>query len=104
MDQKTYLIKFKEITEKMNELVARKNADYAGANDAFKNFKMCEALGVCSVEEGIVVRMSDKLTRISNLLNSEAKVADEKIQDTLLDLANYSIILSLVMSEKGGKK
>jgi uncharacterized membrane-anchored protein len=104
MNQSEYLKKFKEVTEKMNELVARKNADYASEGDAFKNFKMCEALGVCSVEEGIVVRMSDKLTRVSNLLNSEAKVADEKIQDTLLDLANYSIILSLIISDKSKKK
>lgn len=78
------------------ELMERKNTDYTGPLDAFGNFKDVSKFGV-SVEQGIMVRMSDKMNRIATLLylgeNGTAKVADEKITDTLLDLMNYANIL-----------
>lgn len=73
-------------------IVELKNADYAGENDPFKNFRAAELLGM-TVEQGILLRMSDKMTRIGNLLKSQQKVQDESIEDTLLDLMNYANIL-----------
>lgn len=84
----------------MIQLTKRKNHDYAGDVDAFQNFKMCEALGLCSTEKGMVVRMSDKLQRISNLLDRPNAVADEKVTDTLMDLAVYAIIALLYLQSK----
>jgi len=71
-----------------------KNGDYAEADDPFKNFRMVEHAHVCSTEQGIVVRMFDKMSRISSLISREALVKDESIEDTLRDLANYAAILS----------
>lgn len=87
----------------MSETTERKNKDYAGGGDAFANFRMCEELGLCSVEKGILVRMSDKMSRIANLLDKEAAVKDESVTDTLLDLAVYSIILKIYMEENQDK-
>lgn len=41
---------------------------------------------------GVVVRMNDKLSRIENLIHkkNDAKVKDEKLEDTLLDIVNYA--------------
>jgi hypothetical protein len=39
--------------------------------------------------------MSDKMARIATLLKSEAQVTDEKLKDTLQDLANYAMILQM---------
>jgi hypothetical protein len=69
-----------------------KNADYAGDDDPFANFRRSELVGV-SVERGILVRMTDKLARVSNLLDKPAAVADESIGDTLDDFTNYAAIL-----------
>jgi hypothetical protein len=92
---------FKESLELMESIMLSKNHDYAGKDaDPFSNFSYCEKLGICSVEEGILVRMSDKMTRIANLLKQDAKVVDEKITDTLVDLANYSIILKCYIESK----
>ncbi len=44
--------------------------------------------------------MTDKLSRIIRLLQQTANVTDEKIEDTLLDLANYSILLILMLRER----
>jgi hypothetical protein len=74
------------------DLIRRKNADYGADSNPFQNFELSAHLGI-PVDKAIVVRMSDKLQRIANLLDKEAKVADESIEDTLLDLANYTYIL-----------
>jgi len=97
---------FKETTEQMYKLHKLKNSDYAGSVDPFKNFKMCEQLGICPVEEGMLVRMSDKMSRISTLIgeNKEAVVTDEKLEDTLIDLANYAVILKCYLESKKVKK
>ncbi|AIY89919.1 nucleotide modification associated domain-containing protein [Geoglobus acetivorans] len=75
------------------EIARKKNRDYAGNRSPFHNFELCERLGICSLEEGILVRMTDKMSRIANLLKKEADVRDESIEDTLKDLINYSAIL-----------
>lgn len=74
------------------ELIRRKNTDYSGIADPFKNFRSAEVIDV-GVDRAILVRILDKIARINNLLDSEAQVADESIDDTLLDLINYSAIL-----------
>ena len=57
---------------------------------------LVESLGVATTEEGFVVRMSDKLMRVANLVSSGNPnlVEDEKIEDTLIDLANYALLLA----------
>lgn len=74
------------------EISHKKNADYAGDADPFKNFRMSEQVGV-DPARAILVRISDKLSRISNLLDREAEVKDERLEDTICDMINYLAIL-----------
>ena len=41
---------------------------------------------------GLIVRINDKIERVSNLMKegNVAQVADEKIEDTLMDMVNYA--------------
>jgi hypothetical protein len=103
MTHAEYLEEFKKIVDEMYTLTKTKNADYAGEADAFQNFKLIEALGAATTEQGFVVRMSDKLQRVSNLISREAKVADEKIEDTLKDLSVYSILFLIYLKSKQRK-
>jgi hypothetical protein len=80
------------------KIVQAKNADYANNADPFKNFRFAELVGV-DPRRGILIRMTDKLARVSNLLDKEAAVKDEAIQDTLLDLINYTAILKAFLEE-----
>jgi hypothetical protein len=99
--------KFVAITEKMADTTRRKYSDYAGANgarDAFANLRMVETFGVLTTEQGIFTRMSDKFARLASFLaNKTLKVKDESIEDTLLDLANYCILLVVYLRHKSGK-
>jgi len=80
------------------DIVMAKNADYANGDDPFQNFRLVAAMGTCTVEQGILVRMSDKMQRIANLLTREAEVKDESIADTLSDLRNYANILQIYIN------
>ena len=82
------------------EIVKRKNQDYAGYTDPFKNFRLVNHLGVCSVEDAILVRMADKFQRIANLLHQDSAVKDESIEDTLIDLMNYANILLVYIQKE----
>lgn len=74
---------FKKITNEMFELWKRKNADYGSSvSDTYKDF------GIVS----FLVRMQDKLNRLKTITKKESLVKDEKLEDTLIDLANYSIL------------
>lgn len=92
---------FVEILGEMRDVHDRKNADYSGSDqpDPFRNFRECEDFGV-SAFEGVMVRLSDKWMRIKNLARTKVNaVKDESIEDTLLDMANYSVIALAILRE-----
>ena len=94
-----YLKRFKEITDKMLEVTTAKNKDYSWEALAFKNFETISFLTdwKTTTEQGFLVRMTDKITRIANLLETENAVVDEKLEDTLLDLSIYSILFKIYL-------
>jgi len=64
-------------------LLQKKGNDYAGAEDCLANLRRFGLLG-------IIVRLSDKISRLENLAKGgELQVKDESIADTLTDIANY---------------
>ena len=74
----------KKLCDQLNEIYSSKNADYG---DSFAKVRR-------EVPNAILVRLMDKMERIKTLLlNGERlQVADEKVDDTLLDLANYCLM------------
>jgi len=100
MNFENYIGAFDDVLNLMLETTTNKNQDYAKDYDAFANFKRCEDLGICSTEAGILTRMTDKLSRIGNLLTKDNDVLDERLEDSVLDLAVYSVILYVYLSNK----
>ena len=82
------VIKFKELAENMCKLYENKNNDYG---DSFNI--SCTKYGPIAA----LTRMSDKFNRIETLIlkRQEQKVEDEKLEDTLIDLANYAMMTIL---------
>ena len=98
-------MKFNEILEKMREIYDAKNYDYSGG-DEFGNFKESERIGVPSWK-GAFIRLQDKYSRACNLIKigeENRKVMDEKLEDTLLDLANYAVIVLSLLTEENNNK
>lgn len=73
--------KFEKVIREMLDLHKAKNSDYGSSAD-----KTYEEFGLTSY----LIRLSDKLNRAKMLVHKDAKVTDEKIRDTLIDLAVYS--------------
>jgi hypothetical protein len=67
-------------------LMRRKNADYATADDPFRNFRMFGALG-------FLVRMGDKLARLRTFVET-GKLENESVYDSIIDLINYPVLLA----------
>ncbi len=84
------------LCDELKDITARKNADYTGAgtDDPFHNFKSVQELGICTTEQGFLTRMTDKMARIASLTKTgKQMVKDESVEDTLKDLANYSLLM-----------
>lgn len=87
---------FEEITDKMLEIYKAKNSDYGSSvSDTYKKFGI----------DSYLVRIYDKINRVYTLTRTQvkAKVNDEKIEDTLLDLANYSILALIELKTEQNK-
>lgn len=69
MDHKLFIAEFEKELQKMLDLVVRKNSDYGWwDSDAFANFKNVEKLNICSVEQWLMTRISDKVSRVGSLI------------------------------------
>lgn len=100
MTTQEFISQLEENYRKGIEIIKSKNHDYASDIDPWKNFRFAELVGV-SPEKAILVRVSDKLARISNLQErGVAKVVDEKIEDTIIDAINYLNILLVKLQDK----
>lgn len=93
---------FEKTTTRMVDTMKKKNADYGGAvPDPFSNFVQVETLGIATAEQGFLTRMTDKLCRVASFAkNGELQVKDESVSDTLLDLANYSLLMMAYLESK----
>ena len=79
-----------------------KNNDYTGAgDDPFANFRIVEHNGISTTEAGMLVRMSDKMSRLATFAKKGVlEVKDESVTDTLKDLANYAALLAAYIEDK----
>lgn len=96
------LERFKELIEEMQSIQKKKNAGYAGKGnpDPWANFRMSQIFEV-SASVGALIRMSDKFIRISNLIkNPSNEQVNESLKDTLMDLANYCLIVICLLEEE----
>lgn len=86
---------FKQLTGEMSALYARKNRDYGNSfTEMYSEWGPMYPMS----------RMQEKLSRAIQLMRSgEAQVTEEKVTDTLLDLANYALMTILEIKEGNGE-
>lgn len=91
------LLEHEKICEGIHDLYVKKNNDYGDSvKETFDKFGI----------DSFLVRMTDKMNRVYSLTRPGSKqmVSDEKIEDTLLDLANYAIIAVVELRNKNNRK
>lgn len=92
-----------EITKEARDLMSLKNRDYAGNEglEPFANFTRVEAMGICKTEQGFMVRLTDKMSRLSSFIRAgKMHITDESFKDTCVDVINYMVLLAAYLKEK----
>lgn len=84
----------KEILTHIEEVMTKKNADYATDDDWLSNFRKYGLFGM-------MARLNDKVQRAENILFRfhRAEVSSETVMDTLEDLASYALLVRQAIKE-----
>ena len=95
----------KELCTRSCELMKKKSEDYATGSDPFANFKRGEVLGFATCEEGLMLRVVDKISRISTFLKrGQLNVENESVEDSIMDIINYMVLLQGMLVDKARKE
>lgn len=95
-------VKYVDTTfNELKALLAKKNADYSSAQDAFANNRAVEAFGVSTTEANLFGKLLDKMSRIATFIREGTyKVKEESVADSLDDLIGYAVLMKAYLSEK----
>ena len=77
-------MEIRQMALEIAQLVEKKNHDYDNSFD-----KTMDKSG----DTAYFLRIEDKLNRLINLSKKEAKVNDEKVEDTLKDIIGYTLLM-----------
>ena len=84
-------MEIRQIALEIAQLVEKKNHDYDNSFD-----KTMDKYG----DTAYFLRIEDKLNRLINLSKKEAKVNDEKVEDTLKDIIGYTLLMLKYKNKK----
>lgn len=87
-----------ELLDQMKTTHDKKQADYGNSAEPFANVLASHDLGIHPVL-GILLRMNDKMTRIKSF-QEKGNLANESVEDSLLDIAVYAIIAVVIIEEE----
>ena len=85
------IMEIRQIALEIAQLVEKKNHDYDNSFD-----KTMDIYG----DTAYFLRIEDKLNRLINLSKKEAKVNDEKVEDTLKDIIGYTLLMIKYKNKK----
>jgi hypothetical protein len=75
-----------------------KSHDYATNEDVLSTFKLASKLGKTSAKKVLLLEVSKKVLRLSELLDGK-KPKNESIEDSIQDCRNYLFLLQCVLNE-----
>ncbi len=90
--------RFVEILQQIKALHIKKSADYGADDDLLANVRGAEEFGI-PAWIGVLIRMRDKMSRLARFAKKGA-LQNESAQDSLRDLASYSLIASILLEEE----
>jgi len=91
---------FSNILKEIQSMHDKKQADYGKTNDPFANVRASEDFGIPGWV-GCMTRATDKLKRLQAAARGQ-NLVNESIEDSLLDLATYTIIALCLFRETNG--
>jgi hypothetical protein len=95
MTKEEQQIFFDEYINRMRDVLLNKGDDYANA-DRLSNFKMAGQIAGGNAQLNCLNLIATKVARLGVLLNSNDKPKNESINDSIMDLANYALLLAMI--------
>ena len=95
MTKEQQQIFFDEYINKMRDVLLNKGDDYANA-DRLSNFKMAGLIAGGNAQLNCLNLIATKVARLGVLLNSSDEPKNESINDSIMDLANYALLLAMI--------
>lgn len=77
----------------LGSVLQRKNSDYKVTSSEFSNFHFAADMAGLSAQDVMLAQIGIKLGRLRGLLDTGKDVNYEAIEDTVMDLAGYAVIL-----------
>jgi len=93
---------FEKIQDEQKKLFCQKQLDYGPGNISVGTQLKTQKEREFSLQ-GLWFRINDKIQRLLNLFINQTDPENESIEDSFLDLGNYSIISLIVKRGKWGK-
>lgn len=82
----------------MRSVILSKGNDYAN-DDRLSNFKLAGTICGLTTEQNCLSLIATKVARLGVLFNSNSEPSFESVEDSILDLANYSTLLAMIIYE-----
>tara|TARA_R100000008_G_scaffold43716_1_gene25340 strand:+ start:593 stop:1030 length:438 start_codon:yes stop_codon:yes gene_type:complete len=103
MNREQLMVHHEELCKMARDLMSRKNHDYAGSegDSPWMNFQRSEIMGICKTQQAFMVRIMDKVSRLITFINNgELMVKEEGVEDSIIDIINYMVLLSAFLKDK----
>lgn len=100
MIKETQEMAFEMFVKDMRKILLAKGDDYAGNVDRLSNFKLAGNICKIGPKMNCLSLIATKVARLGQLLSSESEPNNESVNDSLLDLANYTVLLYMIQNEK----
>jgi hypothetical protein len=90
---------FDAMVAQMRNTLLSKGDDYANI-DRLSNFKLAGNISGLNAKLNCLSLISTKVARLGVLLNNNSTPKNESIRDSILDLANYAVLLDMIVEEE----
>lgn len=91
---------FKNFVANMESVMFRKGSDYSNT-DRLSNFKYAGSICGLTAEQNCLSLIATKVARLGVLLDPQAgEPNNESVDDSILDLANYAILLGMIRADR----
>lgn len=87
--------RIEKVCETLKTTLVAKNQNYG--NSAFRNPLLAPNV---SPQEALLTRLSDKIGRMERLLRGEPDRVQESLDDTILDIAGYCVLLLIERAQE----
>lgn len=103
MNKQEQLEYFNQFVQEMRQTMIAKGDDYAG-EDRLANFKHAGTISRIGATRQVLSLIATKVARLGQLLESGEAPRNEATKDSILDLANYSLLLAMVIEDEQRKR